>query len=149
MKKISSILLALFMALTFSNTAIAGHSEESGGWWDWKDIWTNAPMYRCSIHYTRFNDRSTSVDYVRPTTQHRVRGDRCDWGYKKLAKKIIKWMEKSKHNIVIELDEFLYCRKRTSFQWDNYSQCGEKYRYDLVEMLMKKRPDQVDIDNIY
>jgi hypothetical protein len=150
MKKISSsILFALFMTLTFSNTAIAGNSEESGGAWDWKDIWTTSHMYRCKVTYTRRNFITRTETKHKSTTQHRVRGDQCDWGARKLSKKIIKWMDKSENNIVSALEEDLYCKKRENFMWNHYRNCAPKQRFNLLSYLVKAKEAQVDVDDIY
>jgi hypothetical protein len=147
MKKISSsILFALFMALTFSNTAIAGHSEEAGNMWDWKDIWTNAPMYRCNITYTQSYPPMINTKEQYLTTQHRVRGDQCDWGARHLSKKIEKWLKKDTTNLVIDFSVDLACKKRTDFKWDNYDKCDDlypEYREQMIEILSKKYPNQV------
>jgi hypothetical protein len=146
MKKISSIILALFITLTFSNSAIARHSEEAGNMWDWKDLWTNAPMYRCNITYVkRYADYSTKDKYL--TTQHRVRGDRCDWGARHLAKKILKWMKKDTTNEVIDFSVDLACKKRTDFKWDHYDKCDKTdadtdYRLQMIRILFRKLPEQ-------
>jgi hypothetical protein len=146
MQKISSIILALFITLTFSNFAIASHSEEAGNMWDWKDLWTNAPMYRCNITYTQthLHGLNTKEQYL--TTQHRVRGDRCDWGAKKLSKKIGKWLEKDITNLVVGFRVDLACKKRTDFKWDGYEPCDKlysEYRRMMLDILTDKFPIQI------
>jgi hypothetical protein len=147
MKKISSILLTLFITLTFSNSAIAGHSEEAGGWWDWKDLWTMSSMYRCQVTYTQLvHSGLTKSKYI--TTQHRVRGDICDWGAKKLSKKIIKWLDKNKTNMISGLSPHVRCKKRTDFKWNNYGICDKEkagYRKQILRILNKKHANQVAV----
>jgi hypothetical protein len=142
MKKISSIILALFITLTFSNTAIAGHSEEAGGFWDTSP----SNMYRCNITYVkRYADYSTKEKYL--TTQHRVRGDVCDWGARHLSGKIKKWMKKKTTNEVIDFSVDLKCKKRTYFKWGKYVKCDEtgadtEYRLQMIGILFRKYPAQ-------
>jgi hypothetical protein len=140
MKKISSILLALFIALTFSNTAIAGHSEEAGGFWDTSP----SNMYRCNITYVkRYADHSTKQKYL--TTQHRVRGDVCDWGARHLADKIIKWLNKDDTNQIIAFSDGLACKKRTHFKWGEYGKCDilyPTYKMQMIKILDKRNSAQ-------
>jgi hypothetical protein len=148
MKKISTILLTLFITLTFSNSAIAKHSEESGGWWDWKDLWTDASMYRCRVIYIQSDAPNEFTKDKTITTQHRVRGDYCDWGARHLSKKIKKWLKKDTNNIFVNFRENLVCKKRTDFKWSKYDKCDKKesdteYRTQMFEILIKKYPNQV------
>jgi hypothetical protein len=149
MKKISTILLTLFITLTFSNSAVSGDSEESGGAWDWEDIWTMSYMYRCKVNYTQRDLITRTEVKYKETTQHRVRGDQCDWGSKKLAKKIGKWLDGGENRIVSALDEDLFCKKRENFIWNNYRNCAPMERYRLLERLIKTNGSQVDVDDIY
>jgi hypothetical protein len=137
MKKISSILLALFIALTFSNSAIAGEGRDAS-------TWEVHQTYRCNITYVkRYADQSTKKKYH--TTQHRVSGDKCNWGAKKLSKKIIKWMKKETTNEVIDFSEGLACKQKSGSKWGKYVKCdetGTKYRKQMIKFLSKKYPEQ-------
>jgi hypothetical protein len=103
-------------------------------------------MYRCNITYVkRYADYSTKEKYL--TTQHRVRGDTCDWGAKKLSNKILKWMKKDKTNEVIDFSVDLQCKKRTHFKWGKYKKCDKtyadtNYRIQMIRILFRKLPEQ-------
>jgi hypothetical protein len=137
MKKISSILLTLFVALTFSNTAVAKEGYDAG-------MWEVGQTYRCNITYVkRYADQSTKKKYH--TTQHKVRGDACNWSAKKLSRKIIKWMKKETTNEVIDFSEDLECKQKSGSKWGKYVKCdetGTKYRKQMIKFLSKKYPAQ-------
>jgi hypothetical protein len=128
MKKIPIIFLTLLISLTFSSASIAG---------------CDCYVYRCKITYTQqkpFKDPKDTRVTIEIDNKHY-----CSSGYKKILKKIKKWLSKDKKRLVTGFSSAVKCKSRDEWTWNVYHKCKPEYKEDLIDDLKEAYPNQVDI----
>jgi hypothetical protein len=130
-------LLALFIGITFSSTAISGIFDS---------------RYKCRLKYTKL-DAATGKEEQDKSSYYIADDAGCDAGKLRngLSKRIQKWFKLSDNNIIVETSwEGLECKKDEAslgflfdHDWGSYSVCSANETQRFIDKLSDNFQSQV------